>query len=61
MSIKSDKPHALMIEVIVVRNRDVPQWQWVPMATAVLTEREWPLHPFPVQLLLSTVAIAVND
>ena len=40
--------------------RDVPQRQWVSMATAVLTEREWPLHPFPLQLLLAAVAVAVN-
>ena len=29
-------------------SRDVCQRQRVPMATAVLTEREWPLHPFPL-------------
>ena len=40
--------------------RDVPQWQRVSTATAVLMEREWPLHPFLLQLLLGAVAAAVN-
>ena len=41
-------------------SRDVPQRQRVSTATAVLTERERPLHPFPLQLLLGAVAAAVN-
>ena len=40
--------------------RDVRQRQWVSMATVVLMEWEWPLHPFPVRLLLPTIAAAVN-
>ena len=40
--------------------RDVHQRQWVSTATAVLTEQEWPFHPFPLQLLLAAVAVAVN-
>ena len=40
--------------------RDVPQRQWVSMATAVLTERERPSHPFPLQLPLGAVAATVN-
>ena len=42
------------------RGRDVPQRQRVSTATAVLTERERPLHPFPLQLPLGAVAAAVN-
>ena len=38
----------------------VPQRQRVSTATAVLTERERPLHPFPLQLPLGAVAAAVN-
>ena len=33
----------------VVETRDVPQRQRVSTSTAVLTEWEWPLHPFPLQ------------
>ena len=40
--------------------RDVPQWQRVSTATAILMEREWPLHPFPLQLPLGAVVAAVN-
>ena len=40
--------------------RDVPQRQRVSTATAILTEREQPLHPFPLQLPLGAVAAAVN-
>ena len=43
-----------------VSPRDVPQRQRVSTATAVLTERERPLHPFPLQLPLGAVAAAVN-
>ena len=46
--------------MIHVTGRDVPQRQRVSMATAVLTERERPLHPFPLQLPLGAVAAAVN-
>ena len=42
------------------RSQIVPQRQRVSMATAVLTERERPLHPFPLQLPLGAVAAAVN-
>ena len=45
---------------LVVHARDVPQRQRVSRATAVLTERERPLHPFPLQLPLGAVAAAVN-
>ena len=45
---------------VVVYSRDVRQRQWVSMAMAILTERERPLHPFPLQLLLGAVAAAVN-
>ena len=45
----------------ILCNRDVPQWQWVPTAKAVLTEREHPLQPFPLHLPLETVAAAVDD
>ena len=40
--------------------RDVRQQQWESMATAVLMERDQPLHPFPLQLLLAAVAAIVN-
>ena len=40
--------------------RDVRQRQQVSMAMAVLTEREQPLHPFPLQLLLAAVAATIN-
>ena len=40
--------------------RDVRQRQQVSTATAVLTEWEWPLHPFPLQLPLAAVVAAVN-
>ena len=40
--------------------RDIRQRQRVSKATAILTEREWPLHPFPLQLPLAAVAAAVN-
>ena len=35
-------------------------WPYVDESTAVLTERERPLHPFPLQLPLGAVAAAVN-
>ena len=45
---------------LVLWTRDVPQRQWVSTAMAVLVERERPLHPFPLQLLLGAVVAAVN-
>ena len=42
------------------QSRDVPQWQRVSTATAVLMEQEQPLHPLPLQLPLGAVAAAVN-
>ena len=44
----------------LLHDRDVPQRQRVSTAMAVLTERERPLHPFPLQLPLGAVAAAVN-
>ena len=43
-----------------VGTRDVRQRQRVSTAMAALTEREQPLHPFPLQLPLAAVAAAVN-
>ena len=48
------------LEIRHIPGRDVPQRQRVSTATAVLTEWEWLLHPFPLQLLLGAVAAAIN-
>lgn len=41
--------------------RDVPHWQRVPMATAILMKQEWLLHMFLLILRLEAVATPVDD